>query len=40
MKDWFTVLGKIFGYAFFVMGLYVAAFVLMAIAHVMLGGLL
>ena len=36
MRDWFTVLGKIFGFVFFIMCLYVGAFMLMAVA-MMLG---
>ena len=39
MRDWFTVLGKIFGFVFFIMCLYVGAFMLMAVAHVILNGI-
>lgn len=39
MKDWFAVLEKIFGFVFFVMLLYVCAFMLMAVAHVIINGI-
>lgn len=39
MRDWFVVLGKIFGFVFFIMCLYVGAFMLMAVAHVILNGI-
>lgn len=40
MGEWVRVLGQIFGFVFFVMALYVAAFVLIAVAHTMLCGII
>ena len=39
MGEWVRVLGQIFGFVFFVMCLYVGAFMLMAVAHVILNGI-